>query len=77
METIKSGRMTYSKYKPIEVVSIFVSGVLWLCLVLMPWFLLAVLSHITGIVDLSSLELKTTIFALLGSVIQIILYSQK
>ena len=55
METIKSGRMTYSKYKPIEIVSVFVSGVLWLCLVLMPWFLLAVLSHITGIVELSSL----------------------
>jgi hypothetical protein len=77
METIKSGRMTYSKHKPIESVIVFIRVVLWLCLVLMPWLLLAVLSHVTGIVELSSLELKTTVFALLGSAIQIILYSQK
>ena len=77
METIKSGRITYRKTKPIENIIIFVRGILWLCLVLTPWLLLAVLAHITGVVELSSLELKTTILVLLFLTIQIILYGQK
>ncbi len=77
MENIKPAQTTYSKYKAMESIVVFISGTLWLCLVLMPWLLLAVLSHVTGVVELSSLELKMTILALLGSTIQIILYSQE
>ena len=77
MENIKPTQTTYSKYKAMESLVVFISGALWLCLVLMPWLLLAVLAHITGVVELSPLELKINTLALLGSVIQIILYSQK
>ncbi len=77
MENIKPTQTTYSKYKAMESLVVFISGALWLCLVLMPWLLLAVLAHITGVVELSPLELKINTLALLGSVIQIILYNQK
>ena len=77
MEIIKSSQITHSKSNAIESIIVFVRGISWLCLVLTPWLLLAVLAHITGVVELSSLELKTTILALLVSAIQIVLYSQE
>jgi len=77
METVRSGHITYNNSKTIEGIVAFVKAALWLCLVLMPWVLLAGLGYITGIIELSSWELNMTVLMLLGAVLQIILCSQK
>jgi len=77
METVRTSQMRYRNSKSVENIAVFVKVVLWLCLVLMPWALLAVLGHITGVVELSSLELRMTVFALLGAVMQTVLCSQE
>ena len=48
-----------------------------LCLILMPWALLAILGDITGVVTLPPLGFKVVVCMLLGAVMQIIWCSQK
>jgi len=48
-----------------------------LCLILMPWALLAILGDITGVVELSSFAFNLVVFMLLGAVVQLFLCSRK
>lgn len=61
----------------IEKFTLLVRALFGLCLILMPWALLAILGDITGVVVLSSLEFKVAVCMLIGAVIQIIWCSQK
>ena len=63
--------------KGIEGFILLVRVLFGLCLILMPWALLAILGDITGVVALSSPEFKVAVCMLLGAVIQIILCSWK
>lgn len=61
----------------IESICVLVKAFLWVCLVLTPWALFAGLADITGVIELSSLTFKATVFTLIGGAIQAALCSQK
>jgi len=64
-------------YKPFEDFMVIIKALSWLCLVLMPWALLAILGDITGVVELSSFAFNLVVFMLLGAVVQLFLCSRK
>jgi len=64
-------------YKPLEDFMVFIKAISWLCLVLMPWAMLAMLGDITGVVVLSSFAFNLVVFMLFGAAAQLILYSRK
>ncbi|MDQ7058892.1 MAG: hypothetical protein Q9N62_10930 [Ghiorsea sp.] len=64
-------------YKPFEDFMVIIKALSWLCLVLMPWTMLAMLGDIMGVVVLSPFAFKLVVFMLFGAAVQLVLYSRK
>ena len=63
--------------KPFEDFMVIIKAFSWLCLVLMPWAMLAMLGDITGVVVLSPFAFSVVVFMLFGAAVQLVLYSRK
>lgn len=77
MYIFTAARTQYNDDRMLEGFIVFVKVATWLCLVLMPWAMLAMLGDITGVVELSSFAFNLVVFMLLGAVAQLFLYNRK
>ncbi|MDQ7002738.1 MAG: hypothetical protein Q9N02_08660 [Ghiorsea sp.] len=77
MGTFRASKIEKNNDVFIKSICVLVKAFLWLCLALTPWALFAGLADITGVIELSSLTFKATVFTLIGGAIQAALCTQK
>jgi len=77
MYTFTVARTQHNDASVLEGCMVFVKVTTWLCLVLMPWAMLAIMGDITGVIELSSFAFNVVVFMLLGAVVQLFLYNRK